>query len=442
MKCNQFQDNLTDLLAGDMTAAEQQQMEQHIASCPACAAEYRSAREALDAVAPHCDLCTPAGMKERILAAARAASAQNDANAAPAPRRPRRGRMFRLAAGALSAAAVVAVALVVGLNTPVRAARNCFRQAVASMSDARSLRMDVRIRTDPQENFAYTNPSLDFVPVSIETVYTPELKWRIEKPERKALYDGEAIYQWLGSGDGYILYPDANLLGEVSLLLDPRMLLLEEEQMTASTPGATYRIVRAADAVLLTVTCPAQGDYRQSDYMLNTSIAESNTRREYRFDPDNGRLLAARIWAVTDRGERQILDLERIEYDPELSADALTARPGDIAWVDLRKAPDGKRLAGIDAKQAGEMILHALTGWDEDILDEALYFFGPNERQALRAQYGGAVPTAISEPVQSGEYPGRFIPCKLLLRDGKTRKIMLALRNDTPNGVWVIDGGI
>lgn len=447
MKCRQFQDNLTDLLAGELSTAEHMQMKRHAAVCPACAAAERSAREALDAVTPRCEIHIPDGMKERILAAAlRAenadASPNSETTAPAASRHSRRGLLFRLAAGALSAAALLAVAITIGLNTPARAARNCFRQAVASMSGVRSLGMELRMRTAPQENFAYTNPALDFVPVSIEVIYTPAMMWRVEKPERKAFCDGRQIRQWLSSGDGYIMYPGANVLGDLSLLLDPRTLMLQEEELALTTKGATYKIVRAADAILLTVTCPAQGDYMQSDYMLNSSIAESDTRREYRFDPDNGRLVSARIRVITDRGEREILSLEQIEYAPELSVDRLTARPDGIAWIDLRKAPDGKRLAGIDAKQAGDLILHALTGWDEGILDEALCFYGPNERKELLERFGGAVPAAISEPVRSGEYPGRFIPCKLLLRNGKTQKIMLALRNDTPNGSWVVDGGI
>lgn len=444
MNCRYFQDHLTEMLAGELPAEEQKRMEQHLAACPACAAEYRAAREALHAVTPHRDLAVPATLRDRILEAAKtetAPTAETAAAAAPT-RRPRRRMLFRLTAGALSAAAVVAVALVVGLNTPARAARNCFRQAVASMSSAQTLQMELRIRTYPVENFAYTNPEANFVPHSIQVVYAPSLMWRVEKPERKALFDGKVIYQWLGDNDGYIQYPDADVLANLALLIDPRTLLLREEEIATTTQGATYRIVRAADAMLLTVTCPAQGDYRESDYMLNTSILESNTRREYSFDPDNGRLLSARIWAVTDRGERQLLDLEKIAYDRPVSAAELTARPDDIAWIDLRKAPEGKRLAGIDVEKAGELILHALTGWDETVLDDALYFYGPNGRKLLHEQYYGAVPTAIGKAVQSGEYPGRFIPCKLLLRNGKREKIMLALRNDTPNGSWVVDGGL
>lgn len=79
MNCRYYQELLTDLLAGELTPAQQQQLERHLAECPACAAECRSAREALDAVTPHIDTALPAGFESRLLEAVR--------RAAPAPER-------------------------------------------------------------------------------------------------------------------------------------------------------------------------------------------------------------------------------------------------------------------------------------------------------------------------------------------------------------------
>lgn len=81
MNCRYYQELLTDLLAGELTPAQQQQLERHLAECPACAAECRSAREALDAVTPHIDTALPAGFESRLLEAVR--------RAAPAPERTR-----------------------------------------------------------------------------------------------------------------------------------------------------------------------------------------------------------------------------------------------------------------------------------------------------------------------------------------------------------------
>lgn len=439
MNCSHFQAHLTDLLAGELTSAAQRQLERHLSECPACAAEYRDAREALDAVTPRVEAGPAAELSVRILRSARHALSDREQSV------PHRGprRFIRITAGALTAAALLAVVLTTGFNTPARAARNCFYEAVVSMSDLRSLRIEMLIRTLPQDNFSYTNPDLDFVPHTLQVVYAPALMWRIEKPGRKALYDGKQIYQWqINSGDGTIQYGNPEFLEDLTLFIDPRMLMLREQELTRTTDGAAYTVERSDSAIRLTVTAPAQGDYSKSDYARNSSISESNTRREYTFDPDNGQLLTARITVLGDRGERTLLDLTKITYDPPVDTAAMTALPEGIAWNDLRTPQTGTHLTGIGAKQAATTILDALRDRDTGILDEALRFYGPNERKALRDRYAGAVTSSVAEPVQSGEYPGWFIPCKLLLRNGKFVKIMLALRNDNPQGAWVVDGGI
>ena len=48
----------------------------------------------------------------------------------------------------------------------------------------------------------------------------------------------------------------------------------------------------------------------------------------------------------------------------------------------------------------------------------------------------------LSEPVRSGKYPGWIIPCTLQMADGSREKIRLALRSDTPDKSWAIDGGL
>lgn len=438
MNCRYYQELLTDLLAGKLTPAQQQQLERHLAECPACAAECRSAREALDAVTPHIDATPPAGFESRLLETVR--------RAAPAPERlasqRRRRRLIRSAAGIFSAAALLAIALMTGLNTPVRAARSCFRQAIVSMSGLKSLDMELQVRTRAGDNFGYIDPDLDFVPHTLRVVFTPGLMWRIEKPGRTAVYDGMRIHQWMNFGDGTVQDGNPGFLEDLTSFIDPRILMLREQELTTSTDGSVYTVTRNAQTIRLTVTAPAQGDYEQSDYALNSSITESDNRREYTFDADNGQLLGARVTVITDRGERPVLEMTKIVYDAPVDTAALTALPEGIAWNDLRRPLSGTRLAGVRAREAAELILRAMNGWDTEVLNEALRFFGPNGCELVRGIYEGVIPSEIGEPVRSGEYPGQFVPCKLLMRDGSVREIMLALRNDNAEGCWVVDGGI
>lgn len=438
--CRLFHELLDDLLAGELSAEDRQDMERHIAECPACAAAYGEARRALDAVTPQVTIPVPEGLDRRILDAAHR---QTSAQQTSAPHTAHRHRVIGILSGVLSAAALIAVVLTVGLNTPARAARSNFSRAIASMEKVRSIRIEMRIRTTADENFDYTNPLEEFVPHTLEAIYTPELLWRVEKPGRKALCDGRRIYLWFDSlSDGMILPASSGTLGMLNLLIDPSKLLTIEQQFTRTHDGTHYDLRREAGILHLTVSSPAQGDFSQSDYMHDTSILESDTRREYRFDAASGRLLGARVVFLAGEQEQTLLEIDRIEYDAPIDAARLTARPEGINWTDLTQNTDSGLLTGIGVEEAGRLILGAFATWDNAILDDALRNYGVNAREILKNRYAGATVEESAVPVRSGEYAGWFIPCTLRMADGTTEKIHLALRNDNPEQSWVIDGGL
>lgn len=466
MTCRRFREQLDELLAGTLSDAARRSMEEHAAACETCAAALRDARRALDAVTPHIEITPPAGLRERLLEAARRRLAEQgskseqaasviaepasaaDRNKATAPgqtrRRPVR-RIVGILSGAMAAAVLVIAALTLGFNTPARAARNSFAQAIVAMNGVRSIRIELHIRTDADENFDYTNPLDEPVPHTIEAIYSPQLLWRIEKPGRKALYDGQHTYLWFDAlGEGEVLPYSPGVAGMLLQLIDPGQLLSFEEQLTRSHDGSRYTLRREGNTLRLTVHSPAQGDFSQSDYMRNSSVAESDTRREYRFDAASGRLLGGSItFLAADGRERTLLEIDRIEYDAPLDAATLTALPEGITWRKLTQTePAASRLAGIDAGRAARLILDAFATWNTGILDEALSAYGARARQLLRNRYAGATLVECSAPVRSGNYPGLFIPCRLRMADGTTEELHLALRNDNPQRSWVVDGGL
>ena len=48
----------------------------------------------------------------------------------------------------------------------------------------------------------------------------------------------------------------------------------------------------------------------------------------------------------------------------------------------------------------------------------------------------------IGEPFKSGIYPGEFVPYEIKLNNGTIKSHVLALRDDNPGKVWMVDGGI
>lgn len=439
MNCQEFHKMIPDLLAGTLSPEDLSTAREHLTSCPACAEALRTAREALRSVTPRFEPSVPEGLEARLLDAVHRRAT---ASKTPERRRPRR-RLVGLLSGIVSAAAVIIVALTFGLNTPVRAARNRLTQAIASMEGLRSIRIELRIRTSEQENFDYIDPHREFVPHTLEAIYSPRLLWRVEKPGRKALYDGEHTYLWFDSLNDGLIQPYApDAIGMLNLLIDPSQLLELERQLTRAHTGARYELRREAEVLYLTVISPAQGDFSQSDHERNTSIIESNTRREYRFDALNGRLLGARVTLLAEEGERALLEIDRITYDAPLDTATLTVLPEGINWTDQTRNTPSPRLTGIDAKEAARLILAAFATWDTSILDEALRSYGAHARELLQSRYAGATVERLSEPVRSGKYPGWFIPCTLRMGDGSREKIRMALRNDNSAGSWVVDGGL
>ena len=429
---------IPDLLAGTLSPEELTTAREHLTSCPACAEALRTARETLRSVTPRFEPSVPEGLEARLLDAV-----HRRATVSKTPERRPRRRLVGLLSGVVSAAAVVIVVLTFGLNTPARAARNRLTQAIASMEGLRSIRIELRIRTSEQENFDYIDPHREFIPHTLEAIYSPRLLWRVEKPGRKALYDGEHTYLWFDSLNDGLIQPYApDAIGMLNLLIDPSQLLELERQLTLAHTGARYELRREAEVLYLTVISPAQGDFSQSDHERNTSIIESNTRREYRFDALNGRLLGARVTLLAEEGERALLEIDRITYDAPLDTATLTVLPEGINWTDQTRNTPSPRLTGIDAKEAARLILAAFATWDNEILDEALRSYGAHARKLLQSRYAGATVERLSEPVRSGKYPGWFIPCTLRMGDGSRERIRLALRNDNSAGSWVVDGGL
>ena len=430
MNCNDFKERIADFAGGEPMS---EPMRRHLASCADCAAELQTARRVLDVVTPRSVVEPSPDFDARILAAARTP-----------PSRPSSRRRILRWAGSIAAAAVVVVAVTLSLRTPAYAARKYFGSAVAAMSDLRTFRMELRVRTRPHENFSFTDPRLDFVPHTVTVEYGDTLRWRVEKPGRAAFDDGTTVRMWLsGAGQGFFAPTGGlNAVEELEILLDPRLLMLSEQRHAAHTKGANYEVDEEGPTVRLRVVMPAQGDFRQSDYVLNSSISESNTLREYRFDKASGRLTEVRITALLTGGDRVVLsESDRIAYDEPVDRAALTAVPGGIEWIDLSCGPSGNRLAGISAREAATRILKAMNSWDETLLDEAFCYYGAQVRELLKSVYKGAVILSVDKPVRSGDYAGIFVPCEILRADGKSDRLMMALRNDNPEKSWVVDGG-
>lgn len=394
---------------------------------------------------PQVEVKPSADMRSRILAAADQQAVQQKA-------RPRRLRYWLGAAA--SAAAVVAIAITLTLNSPAYAARKYFSLALVVMQQAKTMIMTGKLRTEAEEPIDYINPQADFVPATIKVIYDEPMLFSIEKEGGRAvLYKGaestgDYVYQWAefnNSLSGWKSQYAGFVNKEMEAMLNPRLLLETEYRIAESNKGTDYEIIEVGEMVIVRVATTAQGDYSQSDYRLNTSLAEANTLREYTFDKNTGLLHKLRIVIMIDDKPVTIMESESIDYNEPLTVADLYDKAlfDSITFNDMSiRAEASSPLIGIEADEAAEIILKAMQTWDLNILNTAMTLYKGDTMKVLESRYKGMEVKSIGKAQSSGLYPGKFVKCKVVMPDGSKETLMLALRNDNKQGVWVVDGGL
>lgn len=395
---------------------------------------------------PQVEVKPSADMRSRILAAA--------TNQQTVQQKARPRRLSYWLGAAASAAAVVAIAITLTLNSPAYAARKYFSLALVVMQEAKTMIMTGKLRTEAQEPIDYINPQADFVPATVKVIYDEPMLFSIEKKGgRTVLYKGAEstgnyVYQWSNFNNtlsGWKSQHAGFVNKEMEAILNPRLLLETEFRIAERNKGTNYEIIEVGELVLVRVATTAQGDYSQSDFRLNTSLAEANTLREYTFDKNSGLLQKLRIVIMIDEKPVTILESESIDYNEPLTVADLYDKAlfDSITFNDMSiRAEASSPLIGIEADEAAEIILKAMQTWDLNILGTAMTLYKGDTMKVLESKYKGVEVKSIGKAQSSGLYAGKFVKCKVVMPDGSKETLMLALRNDNKQGVWVVDGGL
>lgn len=424
MNCDEFRNSCGDFPEGGMP----DDMREHAAHCRGCAEYYATVRS----LVPREAVSAPASLKGRILAEAVSGRKKRF-------RHRKEGAWYAVAA-ALLASVVLAVTTVAGPGRAV-AAVSLLDGSVARMSEVRNMVMRVRVRTTPYEGFGFIDTNADFVGHELTVLFGEPFCWRLDKGGRTAVSDGAARYMWL-SGTGYGVRSENGASFEewFSVLLDPRLVLMKEKEAAERHEGVRYAVRRGDGAIRMTVRAKARGDF-DNDYMLNSSIEESDTRREYTFDEATGLLKTLKVYVLHGREKTLVMDVESVEYDTRIDERAVVALPDGCVWRDVgsRTGTDGRILSGMP-EEAAAFLFGAFGRYDSDGASEVLAeLYDPED---LFSVYGGAELAGTGETFRSGLYPGVFLPVDIVLRDGTERRLVLALRNDNPAGIWTVDGGL
>jgi len=161
------------------------------------------------------------------------------------------------------------------------------------------------------------------------------------------------------------------------------------------------------------------------------------------FDNKTKLLKGLKIYLTDNGKEVLILNIENIEYDNTIDTSVFSMKlPEGVEWQEMNMNIANESFSNTGSKRAAELIFESLSKKDFDSNKEVWTEYNFISKKMLENKYGGCEVIKIGESFKSGIYPGEFVPYEIKLKDGIVKHWKLALRNDNPNKVWLVDGGL
>mgnify|MGYP001041970489 CR=1 FL=1 len=359
-----------------------------------------------------------------------------------------RKRYGRAGVGLVAAVAAVTALVVVwpGTGNGVATAAEVLARGIDAVAHLQSVYIQARMRTIAHDNFELIGLDYDFVDHQIWKQFGDLPRWRIEKPGRVVVMDGESALLWIKSSNKALRAgPNSGVVEWLRPLLDPHK-VLESEQRLAQERGSELSLSRkkgadGGDELVLTVEAKARGDFT-NDWLKNKSISASDNRRVYRFDADTHLLEAMQVYVHAEAGDVLVFEITQIDYDAGIDPSLFSLTlPKDVVWFQKPDVlPDNEKYTDMEPDEAARAFFQACA--DED-WDEVLKYWPMTAlSQKFKDGLGGLEIISLGEPFQSGRYPGWFVPYEIKLKSGNVKKWNLAIRNDNPAKRWQADGGL
>jgi hypothetical protein len=426
MNCAECRDNLVACAEGLLDREEELQCRAHLDACAHCRAEYEAITSLQRCLIARGRATAGVQIVEPVMRRVRQEQFKPEKETIMSKLLKHRWG-FGLGAAA-GAAAIILIALLTLPKTQANAAEAIAAmtrgaQAVAKLT---SIHLRGQLRTAPQDNFSYINADCPFYTIELWKQFEPELKWRVEKPKRVVVMDGQSTVMLIKTDDTGVKVPqrttsafDTEWLHRIANLSNT----ISNELDNARAKGWKLSLAEetSADGRLKSVvTVMAKSGVPDNDYCKNTFMENADTRRVYRFDAQSKLLESVQIYLTRPSGEVQIFDLSQIDYNQAIDSSVWKLElPADVSWAQLpeqlSKLPDNEKYASMTAQQAARAFFEACSRED---WNEAGKFMSPiNDR--LKEYLGGVKIISLGEPFTSKDYPGRFVPYEIELRAQK-----------------------
>jgi len=447
MNCKEFNNNLAELFDKNINSVLAAQMQEHMKNCSDCASKYKEAKAIVAGMQPVIPFTSSgSGLKQKILNQIK----KEELKMETVQKEKFRLKTWQKRAMTVAASIVFIVAVFMLSNhnplvNTAKAAESIMTRSITALESLRSMFITMEVRSDANENFDYISTQSDFIEYKIWKQFTGNEPWRMEKPGRIVLFDGEKQYLYIPEASiAYTASKNAGLVEWMKIFLDPKK-IMEYELEFSQQHRAKYATEETSDEIILTVNADALGDFH-NNYLKNASVPESDNTRIYTFDKTTSLLKSFKLFVNTEGKSVKVIGIKNIAYNIPILATMFTIQlPNGLAWQELTNQEYVKAFTGISAKKAARKFFKALS--DEDyktitpVWDE-LRIEDKSKMEQLKSFYGGLEMISIGEPFKSGLYPGEFVPYKVKLRSGKVLESNLAIRNDNPSKTWEVDGGI
>jgi hypothetical protein len=443
MNCAECRENLVACLEGLLEAEPSRQCQAHLEQCEACRVEYAALNRLQQRLTARGRAAAEVSLVEPVLRAVRQRQIE-----------PERTTLMSLifksrwGFGLGAAATAAAVLFIITLATPKAqaTAADVLAKGAKAVAKLSSIHLRGQLRTLPADNFSNIDANSPFVPIELWKQYAPDPKWRVEKPGRVIVMDGQQTVMWIKPAKEAVKIQvptpsafDTDWLHRIANLSDTISSELRHAQAQGWKLGLAEET--AADGrVKSIVTVNAKSGLPDADYLKNRFFHDADTRRVYRFDAQSERLEAVQIYLVRPAGDLQIFELSQIDYDQPIDPSVWRlALPADVSWhKEAETLPDNAKYAAMTAEQAARAFFESCAAQD---WNEAGKFISP-VNQGLKDYLGGMQIISLGQAFTSQSYGGRFIPYEIKLKDGTVKKHNLAVRNDNPAHRWQVDGGI
>ena len=311
-----------------------------------------------------------------------------------------------------------------------------FAQSADAMSHVRTLHITGRIRTAPNDNFEGIDVNSGFVPIEIWREYSQPPRWRVQKPGRVVVMDGQTAAMYMAGSNSVITGPpEAGFVVWLRPLLDPQSILQNEaaDKTVFSTESS-----EANGVITVVVRRKAQGNFA-NDWARNTTIQTSDHNCTYRFDSATKRLEGLQVSIAVAGSDVTVAEFT-VSYDEALSAALFTLElPAGVSHVVRPEEMKSAAVTLTGPKDAAQYFFDSLA---HERWDDVLAVYPENTlRDSFKKAVAGLQVISIGEPFQSGVFPGYYVPYQIRFRNGYTKSFNLAVRNDNPSHRWIVDGG-